>query len=71
MNNLPGKSELLDRAVKQRGDCLRDLKAQVDRAVETGGDIGYQEALEAINASARFAAQVASVNNLLNSRPMA
>lgn len=64
MDRLPNQKDLLRVAASKRGKYLADLKAAIDRIVQAGGDVSYNEAIDAIHASVRFAAQVASVRDL-------
>lgn len=65
------RKKLLNRAKEQRGAILQDLKKQIEGFSAAGGAVSYCSALEALNDCARFAAQVASVEELESSRPMA
>jgi hypothetical protein len=64
MVNLPDKTQLKTAATKDRRDYLEDLRARVDGLVSAGGNVSYKDALDAVQAAARFAGQIGSIEAL-------
>lgn len=66
-----GKQCLIRKGISNRDRILADLKKQIDGFVADGGNVSYDRALEAIQSSVRFAAEIGSIADLESFRPAA